>query len=79
MKESGLYTYAATMQDGRQRQLNLRTFLDKTSSYSKTGDNTIYGLLKYIEKVKARVEVGQESLLSEEDDTVQITTIHKSK
>ena len=79
IKESGLYTYAATMQGGKQRQLNLRTFLDKTSAYSKTGDNTIYGLLKYIEKVKARVEVGQDSLLSEEDDTVQITTIHKSK
>lgn len=79
MKESGIYFYAATMQGGKQRQLNLRTFLDKTADYSKFGDNSIYGLLRYFDRVKKKVDVGQASLASEEDDTVQITTIHKSK
>ena len=79
IKDSGLYFYAASLTNGKQRQLNLRTFLDKTSDYSKTGDNSIYGLLEYIGRVKENAQVGQDSLLSEEDDTVQITTIHKSK
>lgn len=79
IRESGIYRYAGTLSGGSQRQLNLRTFADKTAVYAGTGDNSVYGLLKYFEKLKSQVEVGQISLLSAEDDTVQITTIHKSK
>lgn len=79
IRESGIYADAGLMKGGRQRQMNLRTFVDKTAGYMMTGENSIYGLLNYFSMIEKNVEVGSVSLLSEEDDTVQITTIHKSK
>ena len=81
MNESGIYLYAGTMRGGEQRRLNLRTFADQTAMYTSSRDNSLYGLLQYFDSIKKEkpMDVGQSSLLSEEDDTVQITTIHKSK
>lgn len=80
MMESGIYRYAGTMKGGEQRKLNLRTFAERTAMYTSARDNSLYGLIRYFDDMKDRVvNVGQRSLLSEEDDTVQIITIHKSK
>lgn len=79
IKESGLYLYAASLPHGKQRQLNLRTLVDKTESYSKYGHNSLYGLLNYFENMKKSVETGQSRFVSEDDNAVEITTIHKSK
>lgn len=79
INESGIYNYISSLPNGEQRQLNLRTLIEKTLSYAKGGDNSIFGLIRYFDNLKEKVEVGTKSLLSEEADTVQITTIHKSK
>ncbi len=79
INESGIYNYISSLSNGEQRQLNLRTLIEKTQGYAKGGDNSIFGLIRYFDNLKEKVEVGTKSLLSEEADTVQITTIHKSK
>ncbi|MEG2521992.1 MAG: helicase-exonuclease AddAB subunit AddA [Anaerovoracaceae bacterium] len=77
--ESGIYLSFSALPGGNQRKVNLNAFLDKAKAYRDTGDNTIYGLLEYIGKLKKNVKVGQSVTISENDDVVQITTIHKSK
>ena len=79
IQESGLYLDAGLKNSGLQRQLNLRTFVDKTKVYLSLGENSIYGLLNYFEMVKSNIETGPVSLVAKDEDTVQITTIHKSK
>lgn len=79
IQTSGIYLDAGLKNGGIQRQLNLRTFVDKTKVYLSLGENSIYGLLNYFEMVKSNIETGPVSLVAKEEDTVQITTIHKSK
>ena len=79
IQESGIYAEAGLKNGGVQRQLNLRTFVDKTKVYLNLGENSIYGLLNYFEIVKANIETGPVSLVAKDENTVQITTIHKSK
>ena len=79
INESGIYLDAGLKRTGQQRQLNLRTFIDKTKVYLSFGENSIFGLLNYFEMVKSNIETGPVSLVAKDEDTVQITTIHKSK
>ena len=79
INESGIYLDAGLKRSGQQRQLNLRTFVDKTKVYLSFGENSIYGLLNYFDMVKSNIETGPVSLVAKDEDTVQITTIHKSK
>ena len=79
IQESGIYADAGLKNGGIQRQLNLRTFVDKTKVYLNLGENSIYGLLNYFEIVKSNIETGPVSLVAKDENTVQITTIHKSK
>lgn len=79
IQESGIYLDAILKNNGVQRQLNLRTFVDKTKVYLSLGENSIYGLLNYFDMVKSNIETGPISLVAKDEDTVQITTIHKSK
>lgn len=80
MTRTGYYAFVGAMPGGVQRQANLRAFVDKTLAFGSKGNNTIFGLLRYIEIIGDRqIETGQVSLLSENDDLVRIMTIHKSK
>lgn len=80
LTETEYYAFAGALPGGVQRQANLRAFVDKALAFGNRGNNTIYGLLRYIEIIGERqIETGQVSLLSENDDLVRIMTIHKSK
>lgn len=80
MNESGWYAYVGTLVGGKQRQGNLRVFVDKTMEFVKGNNVGIYALLRYIQVIGNRkIETGQVSLMSENDDLVRIMTIHKSK
>ena len=48
-------------------------------NFAKGEDNSVHGLLNYFKNLKKTVEVGQESILTPEEDVVEIMTIHKSK
>ena len=80
MNETDYYTYAGTMPGGRIRQTMLRVFVEKAGTFSLKGDNTIYGLIRYIDNMKIRsIDLAQPNVISENDDVVRIMTIHKSK
>jgi ATP-dependent helicase/nuclease subunit A len=80
MNETDYYTYVGTMPGGRIRQTMLRVFAEKADTFSAKGDNTIYGLIRYIDNLKVRsIDLEQPNVISENDDVVRIMTIHKSK
>ena len=80
LTETGYYMQMGTMPGGTQRQANLRVLIDKAESFTGDRQVSLFGFIKYIEKVKAKkVSVGQVKLLGEQDDLVRIMTIHKSK
>ena len=78
--ETGFYIYTGALPGGNLRQANLRALVDKAISYSKSQGGTLYGFIRYIDKVKAKkVASPQVKLIGEDEDTVRIMTIHKSK
>lgn len=78
--ETGFYIYAGALPGGNLRQANLRALVDKAISYSKNQGGTLYGFIRYIDAVKAKkVSSPQVKLIGEDEDTVRIMTIHKSK
>lgn len=80
MRETGYYAYVGALQGGTLRQANLRIFVERAKAFRKSGDGSIYGLLRYMSSLAEKeVETGQASIVGENDDTVRIMTIHKSK
>lgn len=80
MTETGYYAYMGALPGGSQRQANLRLFIERAAAFRQGGDGSIHGLLRYIKALSEKeVETGQAVVLGEQDDTVRIMTIHKSK
>ena len=78
--ETGFYIAMGAMPSGSRRQANLRALIDKAHAYQSSQDGSLYGFMEYIDAVKARkVSMGQVKMVGEDDDTIRIMTIHKSK
>ena len=78
--ESGFYIAMGAMPGGSRRQANLRALIDKARAYQGSQGGSLYGFIEYINAVKQRkVSMGQVKMAGEDDDTIRIMTIHKSK
>ncbi len=78
--ETGFYIAMGAMPGGALRQANLRVLVDKAFSYRMSQEEGLYGFITYIEKLRENgVRMGQAAMVSEEDETVRIMTIHHSK
>lgn len=78
--ETGFYLAMGAMPSGSRRQANLRALVDKALAYQDSQDGSLYGFMEYIDAVKERkVSMGQVRMVGEDDDTIRIMTIHKSK
>ena len=78
--ETGFYLAMGAMPSGSRRQANLRALVDKALAYQDSQDGSLYGFMEYIDAVKERkVSMGQVKMVGEDDDTIRIMTIHKSK
>ena len=78
--ETGFYIYVGTLPSGGLRQANLRALIDRALSYSDGQGGSLYGFIRYIDAVKKqKVASPQVKLIGENEDTVRIMTIHKSK
>ena len=80
MLETGFYAAMGAMPGGYQRQANLRLLADKALDYRKNQNAGLYGFINYVDHVKDKdIKMGQARVVSEDDDTVRIMTIHHSK
>lgn len=74
------YDFVGALEDGETAQLNLTLLYEKAKQFSQSGNDSLYGFVKYMEKVSADSdnEKGM-SLISEGHNVVRMMTIHGSK
>ena len=79
-EETGYYDYVSVMPAGETRRANLDMLVEKASEYEKTSYKGLFHFIRYIENLKKyNSDFGEVSTVGEEDNTVRIMSIHKSK
>ena len=77
---TGYYDYASALELGEQRRKNLDMLLKKAEDYGKTDYQGLFNFVRYVEILrKNEDDYGEALTISENDDVVNITTIHGSK
>lgn len=80
MGDSGYYDYVSAMPAGERRKANLDMLVERAVAYEKTSYRGVFQFVRYIEKLqKYSVDYGEASVIGENEDTVRIMSIHKSK
>lgn len=80
LKLTGYETFAAAMPGGDQRKANLRMLVEKAMEYEGTSYRGLFNFIRYMEQLqKYEVDFGEISTIGENEDTVRIMSIHKSK
>ncbi|MCC8059557.1 MAG: helicase-exonuclease AddAB subunit AddA [Clostridiales bacterium] len=79
-ERSGYYRYVSAMPAGETRRANLDMLVEKAVSYEQTSYKGLFHFIRYIENLKKyNTDFGEAGTVGEEDDTVRIMSIHKSK
>lgn len=77
---TGYYYYVSTMPGGKQRKANLDMLITYAVRFEKGSYSGLFHFIRYIERLhKYEVDFGEASASAEDDDTVRIMSIHKSK
>lgn len=80
LEKTGYGEYAAATPGGEQRRANLDMLAEKAMAYENTSYRGLFNFVRYIEQLrKYDVDYGEANILGEEEDTVRIMSIHKSK
>lgn len=80
LERTGYADYAAAMPGGEQRRANLEMLAEKALAYESTSYRGLFNFNRYMEQLqKYDVDYGEASILGEEENTVRILSIHKSK
>lgn len=78
--ETGYFDFVGGIPGGRQRQANLRALYDRARGFESTSFRGLFRFLRFIENMLAKkMDLGEASALSEQEDVVRIMTIHRSK
>ena len=79
-EKTGYYRYVSAMPAGETRRANLDMLVEKAAVYEQTSYKGLFHFIRYIENLKKyNTDFGEASTVGEEDDTVRIMSIHKSK
>ncbi len=79
-ERTGYYHYVSAMPAGETRRANLDMLVEKAAAYEKTSYKGLFHFIRYIGKLKKyNTDFGEASTVGEEDNTVRIMSIHKSK
>ena len=80
MIDTGFYPAMGAMPGGTVRQANLRLLADKALDYRRNRGNGLYGFIGYVDHIKEKdIKMGQARVVTEDEDTVRIMTVHHSK
>lgn len=72
--------FVRALPNGKQRVLNLESLKEKARDYEEISFTGLFNFVRYIEKMEyLERDDAESSEVTEEDDTVLISTIHKSK
>ena len=68
------------MPGGAQRRANLQMLVEKAMEYESTSYRGLFNFIRYVEQLqKYQVDFGEVNIRGEQEDTVRIMSIHKSK
>ncbi len=80
LEDTGYYTYVSALPGGKRRKANINMLMDKSVDYEKGVYKGLFNFIRYIERIEQyEVESGEASVISENDNSVRMMTIHKSK
>jgi ATP-dependent helicase/nuclease subunit A len=80
LEQTGYYYYVSAMPGGDQRKANMDMLIAQAVRFEKGSYSGLFHFIRYIEKLnKYEVDFGEASASGEQDDTVRIMSIHKSK
>ena len=80
LQETRLFNYVGTMPRGKEKQANLELFYERARSFQTSGLSGLGIFFDYLAKYQNRKsDLGPAKILGEQDDIVQIMTIHKAK
>lgn len=79
-EETGYYNYVSAMPGGSTRKANLDMLVEKAAAYEGTSYQGLFHFIRYIDKLrKYDTDFGEAVTVGENDNTVRIMSIHKSK
>ncbi len=79
-EETGYDHLVSAMPAGETRKANLDMLVEKAADYEKTSYKGLFHFIRYIENLKKfNTDFGEASITGENEDTVRIMSIHKSK
>lgn len=77
---TGYMDYISALPGGRQRAANIRMLIEKAIAYEGTSYVGLFNFIRYIGNLrKYDVDFGEVNVIGENEDTVRIVSIHKSK
>ncbi|HOB30581.1 MAG TPA: helicase-exonuclease AddAB subunit AddA [Bacillota bacterium] len=80
LKETGYYDYVGGLPGGAQRQANLRALVDRAMEFDSFGRHGLFRFLRFIERIQeTEGDLGTARALGENEDVVEILSVHKSK
>lgn len=72
--------YISAMAFGQRRHANLELFIEKAVDYERTSYKGLFNFVRYIKELRTQsTDIGEASVLGEDEDAVRIVSIHKSK
>lgn len=79
-EKTGYYDYVSAMPAGETRRANLDMLVEKAAVYEKSSYKGLFHFIRYIENLKKyNTDFGEATTVGEEDNTVRLMSIHKSK
>ncbi len=79
-RETGYVEYVTALENGQQRQANLRLLYDRARQYEATTYRGLFRFLRFVERLQQTgSDLGEARTIGESEDVVRMMTIHKSK
>ena len=80
LEQTGYYYYVMAMPGGERRKANIDMLISQAVRFEKGSYSGLFHFIRYIEKLhKYEVDFGEAATSGEQDNTVRIMSIHKSK
>lgn len=79
LNELNLLDIFAIMRNGQKKIANIREFQNMAHDFENKHGEKLFGFAKYIENIKQTNEIVGEAIVNFSENSVRVTTIHKSK
>lgn len=80
LEKTGYYHYAGAMPQGKKRQGNILMFIEQAKAFESSQIKGLFHFVRFIQQCREYdMDYGEANTMSEDQDLVRISSIHKSK